>query len=75
MKFLIFFLIATLGFSNLPPEALDKNVEYSIEEYIHELQSTVNLIASSDMENEIPNNCEKVSIDSSNPYWEKISVR
>ncbi|MDK2793872.1 MAG: N-acetylmuramoyl-L-alanine amidase [Caldanaerobacter sp.] len=76
MKFLIFLLIATLGFADLPVEILDKDIQQPIEEQILDLQNTVSLIATEEnikeKEEPVP---EKLSIDLSNPYWEKVIIQ
>jgi len=76
VKFLIFLLIATLGFSNLPAEILDKDIQQPVEEQILDLQETVNLMIANENAEETKKTVpEKLSINSDNPYWEKIIIR
>lgn len=77
MKFLVYFLIAALGFSNLPSGALDMDIQYPIEKQIVELQDTINMIASENTnEEEKILDAEKVfiEIDTDSPYWEKVII-
>lgn len=70
MKFLLFFLIATLGFSNLPPDALNRNEDFPIEEQLSTIQETISAIFRPQDEE----SCDNISVDSNNPYWDIVTV-
>lgn len=71
VKFLLYFLIATLGFSALPSDALNMNEEYPIEEQLSVFEETIEFISP-----EIKNHetCDTLSINFKNPYWNIVTI-
>lgn len=71
MKFLVYFLIAVLGFNGLPSDALSINEEFPIEAQLADFENTISVI---DPEVAIKEECENLEVGTISPYWDKITI-